>query len=56
MGGRGSAGGKGALAAPAVGDEIRVADWFRSKIDRPAYAMTPWGGDNRWRKRFGQSV
>lgn len=44
MGGRGSAGGKGALAAPAVGDEIRVADWFRSKIDRPAYAMAPWGG------------
>ena len=44
MGGRGSAGGKGALAAPQVGDEIRVADWFRSKIDRPAYAMAPYDG------------
>lgn len=44
MGGRGSAGGKGVLSAPAVGDEIRVADWFRNKIDKPAYAMPPHGG------------
>lgn len=44
MGGRGSAGGKGALAAPSVGDKIMVADWFRVKIDKPSYSMTPHGG------------
>lgn len=44
MGGRGSAGGKNTLAAPQVGDEIRVADWFRDKVDRPSYAMAPYGG------------